>query len=56
LRALRSINNEMFGPPRQTAAWFDDHAKACGSYLFPRFAGDHERYLEMLASIRALGW
>jgi alkanesulfonate monooxygenase SsuD/methylene tetrahydromethanopterin reductase-like flavin-dependent oxidoreductase (luciferase family) len=38
------------GPAAGVAAWLDGYAKAGASHLVLRFAGDHERHLEVLAA------
>ena len=45
------------GPAAGFAEWLRGYVEAGASHLVLRFAGDHERHLEMLAAIRAkLGW
>jgi alkanesulfonate monooxygenase SsuD/methylene tetrahydromethanopterin reductase-like flavin-dependent oxidoreductase (luciferase family) len=45
------------GPTEGLAAWLDGYAKAGATDLVLRFAGEHERHLEAVATIRAsLGW
>lgn len=45
------------GPAAGAAEWLQGYAAAGASHLVLRFAGDHERHLDMLAAIRAgLGW
>jgi alkanesulfonate monooxygenase SsuD/methylene tetrahydromethanopterin reductase-like flavin-dependent oxidoreductase (luciferase family) len=45
------------GPVAGLAEWLHGYAEAGASHLVLRFAGDHERHLETLPSIRAkLGW
>jgi alkanesulfonate monooxygenase SsuD/methylene tetrahydromethanopterin reductase-like flavin-dependent oxidoreductase (luciferase family) len=45
------------GPPGGAAAWLKQYADAGASHLVLRFAGDHERQLEIVASLRRdLGW
>jgi probable F420-dependent oxidoreductase len=40
------------GPVEGAMQWIDGYAKAGATDLILRFAGDHERHLEMLASVR----
>ncbi|MBS0548913.1 MAG: LLM class flavin-dependent oxidoreductase [Proteobacteria bacterium] len=40
------------GPASGAAQWLDAYAKAGASHLVLRFAGDHERQLEIVASMR----
>jgi alkanesulfonate monooxygenase SsuD/methylene tetrahydromethanopterin reductase-like flavin-dependent oxidoreductase (luciferase family) len=42
------------GPAGGVAAWLDGYEKAGASHLVLRFAGDHERHLEILAKTCAL--
>ncbi len=42
------------GPAEGVAAWLDGYVKAGASHLVLRFAGDHERHLEVLAKACAL--
>lgn len=45
------------GPPAGAAAWLKAYADAGASHLVLRFAGDHERQLEIVARLRHdLGW
>ena len=45
------------GPAAGAAAWIKSYADAGASHLVLRFAGDHERHLEIVASLRRdLGW
>ena len=45
------------GPMAGAADWLQTFVTAGASHLVLRFAGDHERHLDMLAPIRArLGW
>jgi len=45
------------GPAKGAAAWLKSYADAGASHLMLRFAGDHERHLEVAARIkRDLGW
>ena len=54
---LRRRQAAYAGPPEGVAAWLDGYAQAGASHLVMRFAGEHERHLEMLAEVRAsLGW
>jgi len=42
------------GPAEGVAAWLDGYAKAGANHLVLRFAGDHERHLEVLAEACSL--
>jgi hypothetical protein len=42
------------GPADGVAAWLDGYVKAGASHLVLRFAGDHERLLEVVAKSCAL--
>ena len=45
------------GPIGGFADWLRGYAEAGASHLILRFAGDHERHLDMLPAIRVkLGW
>ena len=45
------------GPAQGVAEWLDGYARAGATDLILRFAGEHERHLEILAQVRAkLGW
>ena len=45
------------GPPEALAAWLDGYARAGAGHLVLRFAGEHERHLEAVATVRrTLGW
>ena len=45
------------GPAPGVAEWLDGYARAGATDLVLRFAGEHERHLEILAQVRAkLGW
>jgi len=50
--ALRRRQAVYSGPAVGVAAWLDGYAKAGATDLVLRFAGDHERHLEMLAKVR----
>ena len=55
--ALRRRQAVYSGPAEGLAAWLDGYAKAGATDLVLRFAGEHERHLEAVATIRAsLGW
>ena len=41
------------GPPVGLTAWLDGYAKSGASHLVLRFAGDHERHLEMVSTSEA---
>jgi hypothetical protein len=51
--ALRRRQAVYSGPPGGLAAWLYGYAKAGATDLVLRFAGAHERHLEMLARVRA---
>lgn len=54
---IRSRQACYAGPAEGAAAWLAGYAAAGASHLVLRFAGEHERHLDMLAGIRArLGW
>jgi alkanesulfonate monooxygenase SsuD/methylene tetrahydromethanopterin reductase-like flavin-dependent oxidoreductase (luciferase family) len=40
------------GPASGLAAWLDSYAEAGASHLVLRFAGDHERHLDVVANLR----
>jgi alkanesulfonate monooxygenase SsuD/methylene tetrahydromethanopterin reductase-like flavin-dependent oxidoreductase (luciferase family) len=45
------------GPAPGVTAWLAGYAQAGASHLVLRFAGDHERHLDLLAGVReSLGW
>ena len=45
------------GAPTAAAAWLKSYADAGASHLVLRFAGEHERHLDLVASLRReLGW
>jgi alkanesulfonate monooxygenase SsuD/methylene tetrahydromethanopterin reductase-like flavin-dependent oxidoreductase (luciferase family) len=49
---LRQRQAVYSGPVEGAVQWIDGYAKAGATDLILRFAGDHERHLEMLASVR----
>ena len=49
---IRKIQACYAGPAGGAAQWIDDFVKAGATHLVLRFAGDHERHLEMVAEIR----
>jgi alkanesulfonate monooxygenase SsuD/methylene tetrahydromethanopterin reductase-like flavin-dependent oxidoreductase (luciferase family) len=54
---IRSRQASYAGPAAGAAEWLEGYAAAGASHLVLRFAGDHERHLDMLAGIREkLGW
>lgn len=54
---IRSRQACYAGPAAGAAEWLAGYAAAGASHLVLRFAGDHERHLDMLADVRArLGW
>ena len=45
------------GPARGAAAWLKSYADAGASHLVLRFAGEHERHLQIVSRLRQdLGW
>jgi alkanesulfonate monooxygenase SsuD/methylene tetrahydromethanopterin reductase-like flavin-dependent oxidoreductase (luciferase family) len=45
------------GPPAAAAAWLNGYAEAGATHLVLRFAGEHERHIELMADLRRqLGW
>src|SRR5471032_362044 len=45
------------GPAKGAAAWFKSYADAGASHLVLRFAGEHERHLQIVSQLRQdLGW
>jgi probable F420-dependent oxidoreductase len=55
--AMRSRQRCFAGPAAGAAAWIKSYADAGATHLMLRFAGDHERHLEVAARIkRDLGW
>jgi len=54
---MRARQRSYAGPAEGAAAWLKSYADAGATHLMLRFAGDHERHLDMLGTIRAkLGW
>ncbi|MDP2333511.1 MAG: LLM class flavin-dependent oxidoreductase [Reyranella sp.] len=54
---LRQRQMSYAGPAAGAAAWIKSYADAGASHLVLRFAGDHERHLEIVARLRRdLGW
>jgi probable F420-dependent oxidoreductase len=51
-QVLRERQAVYSGPLGEATQWIDSYAKAGATDLILRFAGDHERHLEMLASVR----
>ena len=44
-------------PEAEAAAWIESYAAAGATHIMLRFAGDHDRHLEIAAKIkRDLGW
>lgn len=55
--AMRARQRCFAGPAAGAAAWIKSYADAGATHLMLRFAGDHERHLEVAARIkRDLGW
>lgn len=55
--AVRTRQACYAGPQAGAAEWLQGYAAAGASHLVLRFAGEHERHLDMLAGIRnRLGW
>ena len=55
--AMRARQRCFAGPSTGAAAWIKSYADAGATHLMLRFAGDHERHLEVAARIkRDLGW
>ena len=55
--AMRARQACYAGPSEGLATWLQGYADAGASHLILRFAGDHERHLNVLAKIRAkLAW
>jgi alkanesulfonate monooxygenase SsuD/methylene tetrahydromethanopterin reductase-like flavin-dependent oxidoreductase (luciferase family) len=55
--AIRSRQACYAGPAAGAAEWLAGYAAAGASHLVLRFAGDHERHLDMLSAIKSrLGW
>ena len=55
--AVRTRQACYAGDQGGAAEWLAGYAAAGASHLVLRFAGEHERHLDMLAGIRAkLGW
>lgn len=54
---LRRIHTAFAGSAAGAAEWLDGYARAGAGHIVLRFAGDHERHLDMLAEARSrLGW
>ena len=54
---IRKRQMSYAGPAAGAAAWMKSYADAGASHLVLRFAGDHERHLEIVARLRRdLGW
>jgi probable F420-dependent oxidoreductase len=54
---MRARQRSFAGPAAAAAAWIKSYADAGATHLMLRFAGDHERHLEVGARIkRDLGW
>lgn len=54
---LRQRQMSYAGPAAGAAAWIKSYADAGASHLVLRFAGDHERHLEIVSRLRRdLGW
>jgi alkanesulfonate monooxygenase SsuD/methylene tetrahydromethanopterin reductase-like flavin-dependent oxidoreductase (luciferase family) len=54
---VRARQASYAGPAAGVAAWLAGYAQAGAGHLVLRFAGEHERHLKALASVRAgLGW
>jgi probable F420-dependent oxidoreductase len=51
-QVLRQRQAVYSGPAEGAMRWIDGYAEAGATDLILRFAGDHERHLEMLASVR----
>lgn len=51
--AMRSRQAHYAGPGEGLGEWVQGYAAAGASHLVLRFAGDHERHLEIVASLRA---
>jgi hypothetical protein len=55
--AMRARQVCYAGPSAGLAEWLQGYAAAGAAHLVLRFAGNHERHLEVLAGVRArLGW
>ena len=55
--AMRKRQRSFAGPAAEAAAWIESYADAGATHIMLRFAGDHERHLEIAAKIkRDLGW
>jgi probable F420-dependent oxidoreductase len=54
---MRARQRSFAGPVAAAAAWIKSYADAGVTHIMLRFAGDHERHLELAAKIkRDLGW
>ena len=54
---MRARQRSYAGPASGAAAWLKSYADAGATHLMLRFAGDHERHLEVASRIkRDLGW
>jgi alkanesulfonate monooxygenase SsuD/methylene tetrahydromethanopterin reductase-like flavin-dependent oxidoreductase (luciferase family) len=54
---VRARQASYAGPAAGVAAWLAGYAQAGAGHLVLRFAGEHERHLKAIASVRAgLGW
>lgn len=55
--ATRKRQRSFAGPAAEAAAWIKSYADAGAAHIMLRFAGDHERHLDIAAKIkRDLGW
>ena len=54
---MRARQRSYAGPAKGAAAWLKSYADAGATHLMLRFAGDHERHLDLAAGLkRELGW
>jgi alkanesulfonate monooxygenase SsuD/methylene tetrahydromethanopterin reductase-like flavin-dependent oxidoreductase (luciferase family) len=54
---MRARQRSYAGPSEGAAAWLESYADAGATHLMLRFAGDHERHLDIASRIkRELGW
>jgi len=54
---MRARQRSYAGPAKGAAAWLKSYADAGATHIMLRFAGDHDRHLDLAAGIkRELGW